>query len=222
MPPRPDRSRAARAGPPGRSRPSRCRPDRSRSSRRGRGARRRAEGGADDLKKIKGVGPKLEELLHSLGFCHFDQVAGWGAREIAWVDSHLEGFNGRATRDDWVGTGEDPGRGRRDRVLAARGQGRGLLKGPRRGEGIGRMLADKDRIFTNLYGMLDRSLAGRGRAASGTRRPGCSRCGRDKIVEEVKASGLRGRGGAGFPTGLKWSFMPKAVGRAAALSGCER
>ena len=60
-------------------------------------------GGADDLKKIKGVGPKLEELLHSLGFWHFDQVAGWSAREIAWVDSHLEGFNGRATRDDWVG-----------------------------------------------------------------------------------------------------------------------
>ena len=60
-------------------------------------------GGADDLKKIKGVGPKLEELLHSLGFWHFDQIGGWSAREIAWVDSHLEGFNGRATRDDWVG-----------------------------------------------------------------------------------------------------------------------
>lgn len=61
------------------------------------------EGGPDDLKKIKGVGPKLEELLHSLGFYHFDQVAAWGPGEVAWVDSNLEGFNGRATRDDWVG-----------------------------------------------------------------------------------------------------------------------
>lgn len=61
------------------------------------------EGGPDDLKKIKGIGPKLEELLHSLGFYHFDQIAAWGSREVAWVDSNLEGFNGRATRDDWVG-----------------------------------------------------------------------------------------------------------------------
>ncbi len=61
------------------------------------------EGGPDDLKRIKGVGPKLEDLLHSLGFYHFDQVAAWGPSELAWVDSNLEGFNGRATRDDWVG-----------------------------------------------------------------------------------------------------------------------
>ena len=60
------------------------------------------EGGADDLKRIKGVGPKLEELLHSLGFYHFDQIAAWGPSEVAWVDSNLEGFNGRATRDEWV------------------------------------------------------------------------------------------------------------------------
>ena len=72
------------------------------------------------------------------------------------------------------------------------------------------MLADKDRIFTNLYGMFDRSLAGRaGARALGRHRRSSSRRGRDKIVEEMKASGLRGRGGAGFPTGLKWSFMPK-------------
>lgn len=61
------------------------------------------DGGADDLKKIKGVGPKLEELLHSLGYYHFDQIAAWTPAEIAWVDANLEGFNGRATRDDWVG-----------------------------------------------------------------------------------------------------------------------
>ena len=60
------------------------------------------EGKADDLKKIKGVGPKLELLLHSLGFFHFDQVAAWTATEIAWVDDNLEGFRGRVTRDDWV------------------------------------------------------------------------------------------------------------------------
>ncbi|RJE85285.1 NADH-quinone oxidoreductase subunit NuoE [Paracoccus onubensis] len=57
---------------------------------------------ADDLKLIKGVGPKLEELLNSLGFWHFDQVAAWGAKELAWVDANLEGFKGRASRDDWV------------------------------------------------------------------------------------------------------------------------
>ncbi|WP_299687199.1 NADH-quinone oxidoreductase subunit NuoE [uncultured Tateyamaria sp.] len=60
------------------------------------------DGGPDDLKLIKGVGPKLEKLLHSLGFYHFDQVANWSAEELAWVDQNLEGFKGRATRDDWV------------------------------------------------------------------------------------------------------------------------
>ncbi|MDP0925990.1 NADH-quinone oxidoreductase subunit NuoE [Paracoccus onubensis] len=60
------------------------------------------EGAADDLKLIKGVGPKLEQLLNSLGFWHFDQVAAWGAEELAWVDANLEGFKGRASRDDWV------------------------------------------------------------------------------------------------------------------------
>lgn len=71
------------------------------------------------------------------------------------------------------------------------------------------MLADKDRIFTNLYGRHDWTLAGaRARGAwAGTREFIDS--GRDWITNEVKASGLRGRGGAGFPTALKWTFMPK-------------
>lgn len=59
--------------------------------------------GADDLKRIKGVGPKLEALLHDLGVYHFDQIAAWGPAEIAWIDAHIDGFSGRATRDDWIG-----------------------------------------------------------------------------------------------------------------------
>jgi|GEM_PF-1451588 chromosome segregation ATPase len=60
------------------------------------------DGRADDLKMIKGVGPKLEAMLHSLGFFHFDQVASWTADEVAWVDANLEGFNGRVSRDRWI------------------------------------------------------------------------------------------------------------------------
>lgn len=59
--------------------------------------------GADDLKIIKGIGPKLEALLHSLGFFHFDQIAAWTDAELAWVDDNLEGFKGRVVREDWVG-----------------------------------------------------------------------------------------------------------------------
>ncbi|MEZ5778445.1 MAG: NADH-quinone oxidoreductase subunit E [Paracoccaceae bacterium] len=58
--------------------------------------------GADDLKMIKGVGPKLEKLLNRLGFYHFDQVAAWTDEELAWVDDNLEGFKGRASRDGWT------------------------------------------------------------------------------------------------------------------------
>ncbi|WP_323783510.1 NADH-quinone oxidoreductase subunit E [Thalassovita sp.] len=59
-------------------------------------------GGADDLKMIKGVGPKLEQSLNELGFYHFDQIAKWTEAEIAWVDNRLK-FKGRITRDDWIG-----------------------------------------------------------------------------------------------------------------------
>jgi NADH-quinone oxidoreductase subunit F len=71
------------------------------------------------------------------------------------------------------------------------------------------MLEDKDRIFKNLYGLHDWGLEGaRARGAwDGTK--AILEKGRDWIINEMKASGLRGRGGAGFPTGLKWSFMPK-------------
>ncbi|WP_299670890.1 hypothetical protein [uncultured Roseobacter sp.] len=60
------------------------------------------DGGADDLKKISGVGPKLEETLNSLGIWHFDQVASLTKDDIAWVDERLR-FKGRIERDDWVG-----------------------------------------------------------------------------------------------------------------------
>jgi NADH-quinone oxidoreductase subunit F len=71
------------------------------------------------------------------------------------------------------------------------------------------MLADKDRIFTNLYGQFDWRLAGARARGDWDGTKAILALGRDKIVDEMKASGLRGRGGAGFPTGLKWSFMPK-------------
>ncbi|MEY8881200.1 NADH-quinone oxidoreductase subunit E [Donghicola sp. XS_ASV15] len=60
------------------------------------------DGQADDLKLIKGVGPKLEKMLNGMGFFHFDQVAAWTDKELAWVDQNLEGFKGRASRDEWV------------------------------------------------------------------------------------------------------------------------
>ncbi len=71
------------------------------------------DGKADDLKMIKGVGPKLEALLHSLGFFHYDQVAGWTPAEIAWVDRNLDGFAGRVIRDRWAAQA---------RILAAGGE----------------------------------------------------------------------------------------------------
>ncbi|MFC0246348.1 NADH-quinone oxidoreductase subunit NuoF [Falsochrobactrum ovis] len=71
------------------------------------------------------------------------------------------------------------------------------------------MLADKDRIFTNIYGLKDKSLKGAMARGHWDNTKGFIDKGRDWIIEEMKASGLRGRGGAGFPTGLKWSFMPK-------------
>ncbi len=74
------------------------------------------------------------------------------------------------------------------------------------------MLADKDRIFTNLYGLHDPGLAGAMARGQWDGTKALLDNGRDWVVNEVKKSGLRGRGGAGFPTGLKWSFMPKEVG----------
>ncbi|MGR3433661.1 MAG: hypothetical protein ACU0CO_02030 [Shimia sp.] len=60
------------------------------------------DGAPDDLKRIRGIGLKLEQLCHRLGFYHFDQIAAWSDDEVAWVDANLEGFKGRVTRDAWV------------------------------------------------------------------------------------------------------------------------
>lgn len=59
------------------------------------------EGEADDLKKISGVGPKLEGLLNELGIYHYRQVAAWTPAEVAWVDNRLQ-FKGRIEREDWI------------------------------------------------------------------------------------------------------------------------
>lgn len=80
-------------------------------------------GGADDLKLIRGIGPKLEALLNEVGVWHFDQIAAWKAKDIAHVDERLVGFRGRITRDEWV---------KQARALAA-GGGAGVAARARKG-----------------------------------------------------------------------------------------
>ncbi|WP_170460656.1 NADH-quinone oxidoreductase subunit E [Ruegeria arenilitoris] len=59
------------------------------------------DGKPDDLKLLKGVGPKLEQTLNELGFYHFDQIAAWTPEHVAWVDARLK-FKGRIERDGWI------------------------------------------------------------------------------------------------------------------------
>ena len=76
------------------------------------------------------------------------------------------------------------------------------------------MLKLEDRIFTNLYGAEPVTLAAAKKRGDYADTKKLLSLGRDKIIEEIKASGLRGRGGAGFGTGMKWSFMPKGLDKA--------
>ncbi|AMK18560.1 MULTISPECIES: NADH-quinone oxidoreductase subunit NuoF [Sphingobium] len=70
-------------------------------------------------------------------------------------------------------------------------------------------LSDKDRIFTNVYGFQDWGIDAAMKRGDWDNTKALLQIGQDEIIERIKASGLRGRGGAGFPTGMKWSFMPK-------------
>ncbi|MBF6602341.1 MAG: NADH-quinone oxidoreductase subunit NuoF [Sphingorhabdus sp.] len=70
-------------------------------------------------------------------------------------------------------------------------------------------LQDKDRIFTNVHGFQSWDLKAAQKRGDWDKTADLIKLGNDKIINEIKESGLRGRGGAGFPTGLKWSFMPK-------------
>ncbi|SDB12625.1 NADH-quinone oxidoreductase subunit NuoE [Bauldia litoralis] len=81
------------------------------------------DGKPDDLKRISGVGPKIEGILHSLGIYHFDQIAAWQPREVEWVDAQLK-FKGRIARENWIdqakalGGGEAATSGDKPEVLA--------------------------------------------------------------------------------------------------------
>lgn len=59
------------------------------------------DGGKDDLKNIKGVGPKIEGILNGMGIYHYDQIASWGRKEVKWVDEELS-FKGRIDREKWI------------------------------------------------------------------------------------------------------------------------
>src|SRR3546814_13198099 len=74
-------------------------------------------------------------------------------------------------------------------------------------------LADKDRIFTNVYGFQDWAIDAAMKRGDWDNTKKLLEIGQDEIIERIKASRLRGRGGAGFPTGMQWSFMP-SLGRA--------
>ncbi|MBS56707.1 MAG: NADH-quinone oxidoreductase subunit F [Rickettsiales bacterium] len=75
------------------------------------------------------------------------------------------------------------------------------------------MLSKEDKIFKNLYGFDDWSLEGAKKRGVWSNTKELINLGPDKIIDEIKKSQLRGRGGAGFPAGLKWSFMPKDSGK---------
>ena len=82
---------------------------------------KKAEGKADDLKMIAGVGPKLEKTLNKLGFWHFSQIAKWTKKDVAIVDDELS-FKGRIERDDWVKQAKALAKGGRDEYVRVFGK----------------------------------------------------------------------------------------------------
>ena len=83
-------------------------------------------GKGDDLKLIWGVGPALEKMLQKMGVWHFDQIAAWTAAELKWVDTRLEGFKGRAKRDEWIKQSKKLAKGwRPDSAVGDKPKGRG-------------------------------------------------------------------------------------------------
>jgi NADH-quinone oxidoreductase subunit E len=83
-------------------------------------------GKGDDLKLIWGVGPALEKMLQKMGIWHFDQIAAWSPAELKWVDSRLEGFKGRAKRDEWIKQSKKLAKGwRPDNSVGDKPKGRG-------------------------------------------------------------------------------------------------
>jgi NADH-quinone oxidoreductase subunit E len=83
-------------------------------------------GKGDDLKLIWGVGPALEKMLNKMGIWHFDQVASWKAQELKWVDERLEGFKGRAKRDEWIKQARQLAKGWRPKsAIGEKPKGRG-------------------------------------------------------------------------------------------------
>lgn len=89
------------------------------------------DGAADDLKRISGIGPKLEKTLHKLGFFHFDQVAEWTPDEVQWVDENLR-FKGRIEREEWIAQAKLLAAG--DEEKFAKNFGTGGLKDPKTGK----------------------------------------------------------------------------------------
>jgi len=100
---------------------------------------------------------------------------------------------------------------RRSELSRPRGSGNGRGGRRRGGSLMVGLLEDKDRIFANLYGLQDWGLEGAKQRGCWNATKDMLDMGREWLITNVKNSGLRGRGGAGFSTGLKWSFMPKEV-----------
>lgn len=112
----------------GAAKPSRARPAKARTGAKAKPAKpagplrlKKAEGKADDLKMIAGVGPKLEKTLNKLGFWHFSQIAKWTKKDVAIVDDELS-FKGRIGRDDWVKQAKALAKGGRDEYVRVFGK----------------------------------------------------------------------------------------------------